>query len=170
MPKHKRILPAAATTLTSRPCHLAAIPLIQKELKHKGRPMRTKPYILPPLPAKRVTPPTRKMVEQRQARSVLQNNAASLRYRRRQADRRLQKEATLKDLYLTKAQLLAKEAKLKKGIQTLNQHIWQQASQGCGECLQTSLLIQTPSFPLNHPMVKIEMSDLEEVKVCPLQK
>ena len=162
---------AAATPLQTASDQTAesAVHLVtQQETRKRGRPKRTKPYVLPPLPNKGCPLTTREQSEQRQTRSTLQNNAASLRYRRKQEDKHLQREKSMHELFLKKAQLHAKEAKLKQGIQSLNKHIWQQASQGCGECLQASLLIQASPFPSYHPMVKIEASCMEEVNDCVL--
>ena len=135
----------------------------QREDRKKGRPKRVIPYVLPPLPNKRGATLTRLQIDQRNARSVLQNNAASLRYRRKQEEKRLQEESSMRELFLLNAQLFAKEARLKKGMQFMEKHIWHQASQGCGTCLQISLQTQARSWPPFHPMVKIEESCFEEV-------
>ena len=138
----------------------------QQVPKKRGRPKRQHPYVLPPLPPKKTRMSTKSKSEQRRLREVLQNNAASLRYRRRVTQKKQEQEERITESFQMKAKLLRKEARLKKAISYISQHVWKMAQQGCGQCLQTSLLLQTPA-PATHPRVKIDLSSIEELKTEP---
>ena len=133
----------------------------------RGRPKRQVPYLLPSLPSKKPSRTTRQRVEQKSRRAVLQNNAASLRYRRRQTLKQQQQEIQTKQVFQRNAKLLARQAKLKQALEAMSKRVCQQAEKGCGECLQTSLLL-CPASSSQQPMVKIEalcMEDWDEQKL-----
>ena len=131
----------------------------------RGRPQREIPYVLPPLPSKKSRLATRQKTKQKVTRAVLQNNAASLRYRRSQKLKYQQQQFQLEELFRKNARLHSTQAKLKKAISVIGTQVRQWADQGCAHCLQTSLLLQQSTFP-QQPMVKIEpeaFADLKEL-------
>ena len=120
----------------------------------KGRPRREAPYSLPPLPSKNSKLPTRQKVQQRAQRAILQNNAASLRYRRSQMLKREQQQLQIKEIFQSNARLHLRQAKIKAAVDAINKKVSQLVEQGCDHCLQTSLLLQQSPSP-QPPMVKI---------------
>ena len=132
----------------------------------KGRPRREAPYSLPPLPSKNSKLPTRQKVQQRAQRAILQNNAASLRYRRSQMLKREQQQLQLKAIFQSNARLHLRQAKIKAAVDAINKKVSQLAAQGCDHCLQMSLLLQQSPSP-QPPMVKIEPATFVDLKDVP---
>ena len=131
----------------------------------KGRPRRETPYSLPPLPSKNSKLPAKQKKQQRAQRAILQNNAASLRYRRNQVLKREQQQMQLKEMFEQNARLHLRIARMKSVVNAINTRVSQLAQQGCDHCLQTTLLLQQSSSP-QPPMVKIEpdiAADLEDL-------
>ena len=131
----------------------------------KGRPRRETPYSLPPLPSKNSKLPAKQKKQQRAQRAILQNNAASLRYRRNQVLKREQQQLQLKKIFEQNARLHLRIARMKTAVNAINTRVSQLAQQGCDHCLQTTLLLQQSSSP-QPPMVKIEseiVADLEDL-------
>ena len=131
----------------------------------KGRPKRETPYSLPPLPSKNSKLPVKQKKLQRAQRAILQNNAASLRYRRNQVLKREQQQMQLKEMFEQNARLHLRIARMKSVVNAIRTRVSQLAQQGCDHCLQTTLLLQQSSSPQT-PMVKIEpdiAADLEDL-------
>ena len=131
----------------------------------KGRPKRETPYSLPPLPSKNSKLPVKQKKLQRAHRAILQNNAASLRYRRNQEFKREQQQMQLKEMFEQNARLHLRIARMKSVVNAIRTRVSQLAQQGCDHCLQTTLLLQQSSSPQT-PMVKIEpdiAADLEDL-------
>ena len=141
-------------TLPANPCRVPS---------KRGRPQRETPYVLPPLPAKKSRLATRQKTKQRETRALLQNNAASLRYRRSQKLKHQQQQLQLEESFRKNASLHSPQAKLKKAISVICTQVRQWADQGCAHCLQTSLLLQQSTFP-QQPMVKIEPEAFADLK------
>ena len=141
-------------TLPANPCRVPS---------KRGRPQREIPYELPPLPAKKSSLTTRQKTKQRETRALLQNNAASLRYRRSQKLKHQHQQQQLEELFRKNASLHSTQAKLKKAISVIGTQVRQWADQGCAHCLQTSLLLQQSTFP-QQPMVKIEPEAFADLK------
>ena len=80
----------------------------------RGRPQRETPYVLPPLPSKNSCLATRQKTKQKETRALLQNNAASLRYRRSQKLKHQQQQLQFEELFRKNASLHSTKAKLKK--------------------------------------------------------
>ena len=126
-----------------------------------GRPRREAPYLLPPLPPKKSKLSIRQKIQQKVARAVQQNNAASARYRRSQSLKQEQQQLQLKQVFQRNASLHIRQAKLKGAVDAIGKKLSQLADQGCTHCVQMLLLLpQSPS----HPMVKIEPEALEDLK------
>ena len=143
-------------TLPANPCRVPS---------KRGRPQRETPYVLPPLPAKKSRLATRQKTKQRETRALLQNNAASLRYRRSQKLKHQHQQQQLEELFRKNASLHSTQAKLKKTISVIASRVRQWADQGCVHCLQTALLLQQSSFPQQQqPMVKIEPDAFLDLK------
>ena len=143
-------------TLPANPCRVPS---------KRGRPQREIPYELPPLPAKKSSLTTRQKTKQRETRALLQNNAASLRYRRSQKLKHQHQQQQLEELFRKNARLHSTQAKLKKTISGIASRVRQWADQGCVHCLQTALLLQQSSFPQQQqPMVKIEPDAFLDLK------
>ena len=131
----------------------------------RGRPQRETPYVLPPLPSKNSCLATRQKTKQKETRALLQNNAASLRYRRSQKLKHQQQQLQFEELFRKNASLHSTKAKLKKTINVIASRVRQWADQGCAHCLQTALLLQQSSFPQQQqPMVKIEPDAFLDLK------
>ena len=129
----------------------------------RGRPQRETPYVLPPLPSKNSCLATRQKTKQKETRALLQNNAASLRYRRSQKLKHQQQQLQFEELFRKNASLHSTKAKLKKTISVIASRVRQWADQGCAHCLQTALLLRPSSFP-QQPMVKIEPEAFLDLK------
>ena len=143
-------------TLPANPCRVPS---------KRGRPQRETPYVLPPLPAKKSRLATRQKTKQRETRALLQNNAASLRYRRSQKLKHQHQQQQLEELFRKNARLHSTQAKLKKTISGIASRVRQWADQGCVHCLQTALLLRQSSFPQQQqPMVKLEPDAFLDLK------
>ena len=146
------------------PRTLAAKPF--KVPPKRGRPRRVTPYSLPPLPSRISKLSTRQKVQQRAQRAILQNNAASLRYRRSQMLKREQQQLQIKEIFQNNARLHLRQARIKAVVDAINKKVSQLAAQGCDHCLQTSLLLQQSPSP-QPPMVKIEPATIVDLKDVP---
>ena len=135
-------------------------------LNHPSHAMAQNHYSLPPLPSGISKLSTRQKVQQRAQRAILQNNAASLRYRRSQTLKREQQQLQITEIFQNNARLHLRQARIKAVVDAINKKVSQLAAQGCDHCLQTSLLLQQSPSP-QPPMVKIEPATIVDLKDVP---